>query len=59
MVRPGIDAKRIKGQEDHKEEATMIGAETVPLLDQGSIQFILFGLMVLVVVFLMWVTIAK
>jgi hypothetical protein len=37
----------------------MIGAETVPLLDQGSIQFILFGLMVLVVVFLMWVTIAK
>ena len=37
----------------------MIGAETVPLLDQGSIQFILFGLMVLAVVFLMWVTIAK
>ena len=37
----------------------MIGAETVPLLDQGSIQFILFGVMVLVVVFLMWVTIAK
>jgi hypothetical protein len=37
----------------------MIGAETVPLLDQGSIQFILFGVMILVVLFLMWVTIAK
>ncbi len=37
----------------------MIGADAVPLLDQGSIQFILFGLMVLVVLFLMWVTIAK
>ena len=36
----------------------MIGAE-VPLLDQGSIQFILFGLMVLGVLFLMWITIAK
>jgi hypothetical protein len=34
-------------------------AETVPLLDQGSIQFMLFGVMVLVVVFLLWVTIAK
>ena len=34
-------------------------AETVPLLEQGSIQFMLFGMMVLVVVFLLWVTIAK
>ncbi len=37
----------------------MIGAEAIPLLDQGSIQFILFGVMVLAVLFLMWVTIAK
>ena len=37
----------------------MFGAETVPLLDQGSIQFMLFGVMVLAVVFLMWITIAK
>lgn len=37
----------------------MIGAESIPLLDQGSIQFILFGVMVLAVLFLMWVTIAK
>ena len=29
----------------------MIGAETIPLLDQGSIQFILFGVMVLAVLF--------
>jgi hypothetical protein len=34
-------------------------AQTVPLLDEGSIQFILFGVMILVVLFLMWVTIAK
>jgi hypothetical protein len=34
-------------------------AETVPLLDQGSIQFMLFGVMVLAVVFLLYVTIAK
>ena len=37
----------------------MIAADVGPLLDQGSIQFILFGVMVLVVVFLLWVTIAK
>jgi hypothetical protein len=37
----------------------MLGQEAVPLLDQGSIQFILFGLMVLGVLFLMWITIAK
>lgn len=34
-------------------------AETVPLLDQGGVQFILFGVMVLVVFALMWITIAK
>jgi hypothetical protein len=49
MVRPRIE----------RRETTMIGAETIPLLDQGSIQFILFGLMVLAVLFLMWITIAK
>jgi hypothetical protein len=37
----------------------MIAQEAIPLLDQGSIQFILFGLMVLAVLFLMWITIAK
>jgi hypothetical protein len=36
----------------------MIGAEG-PLLDQGGIQFILFGVMVLAVLFVMWITIAK
>jgi hypothetical protein len=34
-------------------------AETVTLLDQGGVQFILFGVMVLVVFALMWITIAK
>ena len=37
----------------------MIAQESVPLLDQGSIQFILFGVMVLVVLFVLWITIAK
>ena len=36
----------------------MIGAE-VPLLDQGSIQFILFGVMILAVFVVLWITIAK
>jgi hypothetical protein len=37
----------------------MIAADTGPLLQQGSIQFILFGVMVLAIVALLWVTIAK
>jgi hypothetical protein len=36
----------------------VIGAE-VPLLDQGSIQFILLGVMILVVLVVLWITIAK
>ncbi len=36
----------------------MIGQE-VPLLDQGSIQFILLGVMILAVLFVLWITIAK
>ena len=36
----------------------MIGAERA-LLDQGSIQFILLGVMILVVLFVLWITIAK
>jgi hypothetical protein len=35
----------------------VIGA--APLLDQGSIQFILLGVMILVVLFVLWITIAK
>jgi hypothetical protein len=31
----------------------------VPLLDQGSIQFILLGVMILVVFVVLWITIAK
>jgi hypothetical protein len=36
----------------------MIGAERA-LLDQGSIQFILLGVMILAVFFVLWITIAK
>jgi hypothetical protein len=36
----------------------MIGAE-VPLLEEGSVQFILLGIMILAVAALMWITIAK
>jgi hypothetical protein len=53
LVRAGV------GERHGRRETTMIGAETVPLLDQGSIQFILFGVMVLAVLFLLWITIAK
>jgi hypothetical protein len=31
----------------------------VPLLDQGSVQFILFGVMVIAVVVVLWITIAR
>ena len=37
----------------------MLGAESVPLLDQGGVQFILFGVMVVAVFVLLWITIAK
>jgi len=35
----------------------VIGA--APLLDQGSVQFILLGVMILVVFVVLWITIAK
>jgi hypothetical protein len=34
-------------------------AEGVPLLDQGSVQFILLGVMILAVLAGLWITIAK
>jgi hypothetical protein len=34
-------------------------AESVPLLEQGSVQFILFGVMILAVLALLWISIAK
>jgi len=36
----------------------MIALET-PLIDQGVVQFVLFGVMVLVILFALWITIAK
>jgi hypothetical protein len=37
----------------------MLAQETVPLLDQGSVQFILMTLMLLVVAVLIWLTIPR
>jgi len=37
----------------------LIAAEVVPLLEQGSVQFILFGVMVLAVFLILWFTLAK
>jgi hypothetical protein len=37
----------------------MLGAEGVRLLDQGVVQFILFGVMVLAIFITLWFTIAK
>ncbi len=34
-------------------------AETAPLIEQGSVQFILFGVMVLAVFITLWFTIAR
>lgn len=34
-------------------------AETAPLIEQGSVQFILFGVMVLAVFITLWITIAR
>jgi hypothetical protein len=33
--------------------------QAAPLLDQGSIQFILLGVMILAVLVVLWITIAK
>ena len=37
----------------------MIANIEVPLLDQGSVQFILMTVMILVVGFVMWITISR
>lgn len=37
----------------------MIAQESVPLLDQGSVQFILLTVMLLVVAFVIWITIPR
>ncbi len=37
----------------------MLAQETARLIDQGAVQFILFGIMVIVIFVVMWFTIAK
>ena len=36
-----------------------IASETGPLLDQGIVQFILFGAMMIAIFVVLWITIAK
>jgi len=37
----------------------VLGQVEVPLIDQGSVQFILFGVMMLVIFVGLWITISK
>ena len=37
----------------------MLAQEAVPLVDQGAVQFILFGVTVIVIFIALWFTIAK
>jgi len=37
----------------------MLGAIPIPLLDQGSVQFILLGVMIIGVLIALWISIAK
>jgi hypothetical protein len=37
----------------------MLGQESAPLLEQGAVQFILFGVTVIVTFIVVWFTIAK
>ena len=37
----------------------MLAQEAVPLVDQGCVQFILFGMTVIVIFIALWFTIAK
>jgi hypothetical protein len=37
----------------------MLGQESVPLIDQGAVQFILLGVLIIVVFIALWFAIAK
>jgi hypothetical protein len=37
----------------------MLAQQAQPLLDQGVVQFILFGVMMIVIFIVLWITIAK
>ena len=37
----------------------MLGQESMPLIDQGAVQFILLGVMIIAVFIVLWFTIAK
>jgi hypothetical protein len=37
----------------------MLAQESVPLLEQGAVQFILLGVMIIAVFIVLWITIAR
>lgn len=37
----------------------MLAVDTGPLLDQGSVQFILFGVMMILIFVVLWITVDK
>jgi hypothetical protein len=37
----------------------MLAQESLPLIDQGAVQFVLLGIMILAVFIALWITIAK
>ncbi len=53
MVRAGLTRPLTEGRK------TMLGADTIPLLDQGSIQFMLLAVMILAVAVVLWITLPR
>jgi hypothetical protein len=64
MVRAGLSRsgsaghRRKSGREDEREDR-VIGTLELPLLEQGSVQFMLLVVMILVVCAIFWITISK
>jgi hypothetical protein len=60
-ARVGSRSRSIIGDaaETRKGRDQVIGALELPLLEQGSVQFMLFVVMVLAICALVWITIAK
>jgi hypothetical protein len=58
VARPPGTAPPEDHDEDH-EETTMIANLELPFLEQGSVQFILLGIMILAIFAALWVAISK
>jgi hypothetical protein len=51
VVRPGVGNGR--------RETIVLAQESARLIDQGAVQFILFGVMIIIVFITLWFTISK